>query len=326
MAQIIVAMWMIERGTIIMKKKTALCLICALALSLVSCGDKTLTTESTPESSQTVQLENSDTTTDKEISIISDSESSVDEEVGGFSPDACMSHTFSYHSISAELINYVGKEEGHAWTSATADGSNDPYNRIGEDMTILAFIQEFDIPKETFIEVTRAHITDDFLDMLQMTREEYYEEFGYTDEQIDALYSGDQDAIDRAFCGPLAFVNEADQKVYSIYWLMDHTAEDYAAAQLSLNQVEEVLQTASEEEYGERYDLIEKVEPKLTQAYALEEAALAETESSAGTAVPEESATESIPSEIEESSETAETGTESSAVVQDETVGSNPAE
>ena len=302
-----------------MNKKWLICITAAMALSLVSCNatdqsgtansDQLSLTENKESSVQTIERSEGENDLSSESTDERPVNSEATEtEVGGSYNGTCMEHTFSYHFISGELIDYVGKEEGHAWTNSTADGSNDPYNRIGEDMTILAFIQEFDIPKETFIEVTRSRITDD------------------TDEQIDALYSGDQDAIDRAFCGPLAFVNEADQKVYSIYWLMDHTAEDYAAAQLSLNQVEEVLQTASEEEYGERYDLIEKVEPKLTQAYALEEAALAETEPSAGIAVPEGAATESIPSEIEESSETAEIGTESSAVVQDETVGSNPAE
>lgn len=320
-----------------MNKKWLICITAAMALSLVSCNatdqsgtansDQLSLTENKESSVQTIERSEGENDLSSESTDERPVNSEATEtEVGGSYNGTCMEHTFSYHFISGELIDYVGKEEGHAWTNSTADGSNDPYNRIGEDMTILAFIQEFDIPKETFIEVTRSRITDDFLDNIEMTREEYYETFGYTDEQIDALYSGDQDAIDRAFCGPLAFVNEADQKVYSIYWLMDHTAEDYAAAQLSLNQVEEVLQTASEEEYGERYDLIEKVEPKLTQAYALEEAALAETEPSAGIAVPEGAATESIPSEIEESSETAEIGTESSAVVQDETVGSNPAE
>lgn len=318
-------------------RKIAICLMCVLTISLVSCNNSEPVMDSSSTSSQNTQLENSNNelnndfnTSNSDSSYIEnnstlDLETSSDQEMGGTNAKRCMEHSLSYHSIDVSLMNYVGQEEAVEWAETTNRETTDEYRR-GEGVTIQAFIEKFNIPKDVFTELTQGTISQEFAESLGMTLEECYEEYGYTDEQIDALYSGDQDAIDRAFCGPLAFVNEADQKVYSIYWLMDHTAEDYAAAQLSLNQVEEVLQTASEEEYGERYDLIEKVEPKLTQAYALEEAALAETEPSAGIAVPEGAATESIPSEIEESSETAETGTESSAVVQDETVGSNPAE
>ncbi|HIS77206.1 MAG TPA: hypothetical protein IAB51_10445 [Candidatus Merdivicinus excrementipullorum] len=240
------------------------------ATIMASCTAEPSTSSNETVDSQVTSSEENTAAVDEESSEIA-LESSETEEVSGYSANTCVSHTFSYHSISAELINYVGEEEGHAWTATTADESNDPYNRIGEDMTILAFIENFDIPKETFIEVTRSHVTDDFLDTLQMTREEYYEEFGYTDEQIDALYSGDQDSIDRAFCGPLAFINESDQKVYSIYWLADHSAEDYIAAQLPLERVEEVLQTASEEEYSAYSEFVSAIEPKLEQAYALAE-------------------------------------------------------
>ena len=39
---------------------------------------------------------------------------------------------------------------------------------------------------------------------------------GYFPSGIDALFSGDQEQINRAFCGPPAFINHADAEIYSI--------------------------------------------------------------------------------------------------------------
>lgn len=40
---------------------------------------------------------------------------------------------------------------------------------------------------------------------------------GYFPSGIDALFSGDQEQINRAFCGPPAFINHADAEIYSIH-------------------------------------------------------------------------------------------------------------
>ena len=173
--------------------------------------------------------------------------------------DACTAHTPSYHSISAELMNYVGQEGAVAWAESVARSNP-------EQMTILAFIEEYDIPKEQFIALTQGTVTDDYLETLGMTREECYEEFGYTDQQIDALYSGDQAAVDRAFCGKLALFNEADGQLYTIDWLAEHTAEDYLAAGFPLEEVDAILENTSIPGYDYRADLVEVITPVLEEA------------------------------------------------------------
>ena len=104
--------------------------------------------------------------------------------------------------------------------------------------------------------------------------DEYLEEFGYTDEQIDAIYSGDQKKINRAFCGSLAVYNENDGELYSIYWMAEHTAEDYIAAGLSLEQVREVVElsqsTEPKADYSQWSHYGKAVEPILEQAEAIE--------------------------------------------------------
>ncbi len=138
-------------------------------------------------------------------------------------------------------------------------------------MNIRAFIEEYDIPKEKFVELTQGAVTDDFLETLGMTREEYYAEFGYTDAQIDALYSGDQRALNEAFCGKLALFNQSDGALYSIDWLAEHTAEDYLAAGFPLEEADAILERAALPENGMRTGQIEAIAPVLEEARALEE-------------------------------------------------------
>ena len=110
-------------------------------------------------------------------------------------------------------------------------------------------MEKFNISKEDFIRLTRDHLTEENLALIGLTREQYYEQIGYTDAQIDAIYSGDQKQINAAFCGELAFVNEADGELYSIYWLADHSAEDYVAAGLPQGEIERILERASQYSY-----------------------------------------------------------------------------
>ena len=95
---------------------------------------------------------------------------------------------------------------------------------------------------------------------------EYYNKYSFTDEQIDALFSGDQGRVNRAFCGPLAFINEADGELYSIYWLAEHSAEDYTAAGLPLEQVWKVAALAQTEEFSSCTVLGSKVADVLYRA------------------------------------------------------------
>ena len=67
---------------------------------------------------------------------------------------------------------------------------------------------------------------------------------GYTDEQIDALYSGDQAKINEAFCGEMAWYNPDDGNLYSIYWMSDHTAEDYSEVGIPKEEIGRIYNAA----------------------------------------------------------------------------------
>ena len=276
------------------------------ALLLVGCSKENTEMSSSPQES-TVSAE--DTAT-KSLPEDSDSFS------GGGSDIICYAHNLMYHSIDNTLINYVGYEAFNGWLDTLSPPNGNCGSSVQEDCNIKGFIEYFQIPKEEFISITRNNLDEEFLaenDGLTV----------YSSDQIDALYSGDQQQINEAFCGSLAFVNETDGKLYSIYWLADHSAEDYAAAKLPLDQVEEVLQTASKKEYSAQSERANLIESKLTQAYTLEEAALAEEENSAKESVPANTE-ESEP--VEESSETTEDHPESSVEVSEEPVEGNTVE
>ena len=156
----------------------------------------------------------------------------------------CTEHVFSYHYITTSLLNYVGQSTFNEWI---ADTSEDEYGRSQEWVSIQSFIEHFDIPREVFEEIIntcadnlmKADPTED--------REKILEENGYTDAQIDALYSGDQAKINEAFCGEMACYNPKDGKLYSIYWLSDHSAEEYESAGVPEAEVERILGLAEEE-------------------------------------------------------------------------------
>ena len=164
------------------------------------------------------------------------------ETCGAYTP--CMEHTLSFHSVDGILINYVDQNKFNQWYETCT--SRDEYGRVDEDLSILSFIQEFDIPKEKFIELTQGSVTDSLLEALEISYDEYLEEYGYTDAQIDALYSGDQAKINEAFCGEMAYYNPEDGQLYSIYWLSDHTAEEYESAGVPEAEVERILGLAEE--------------------------------------------------------------------------------
>lgn len=180
--------------------------------------------------------------------------SALETSDGGQNP--CMEHTFSYHTITGELIKFVGAEKFDAWVTECSD----------DEMNISNFVEEFQIPKEDFSRIIQESVEP----MSAEEQEAYREEFGFTEKQIEALYSGNQAAVNEAFCGKLAFFNEMDGELYSIYWLAKHTAEDYLETGLPLEKVEEVVRAAEAETNTKILELAKKARAALEKAKTLE--------------------------------------------------------
>ena len=193
------------------------------------------------------------------ISPPSDSSQQISEGkpgTGGVVPDFSVDER--YHQISSGLISYVGNEAFEEWLS-----QRDYY-------TIVEFIEYFKIPKDVFTELVRIDYTPEFCESFapELTLSEIQDILGYSLSEIDALYSGDQEQINRAFCGPLAFVNDADGEIYSIDWLVEHTPQEYIDAQLPFDQVQAVIDKTASDEFR-FYDLAETAQQKLDIARSL---------------------------------------------------------
>lgn len=266
-----------------MKKQLILLFALVASIVLTSCGNTALpevSEEPSAPTSSVSEMPSEDTSKSTEVSEpVSSSqeptESSDKEEIGG--PNLqCQEHTFSYHAVPGELVDLIGNDPGMEWYNTFFEAS-DPYGRPGEGFTIVAFVEHFQVSREDFTRCIYENLTQEFVESIGMTMDEYLEEFGYTDEQIDAIYSGDQKEINRAFCGPLAVYNENDGELYSIYWMAEHTAEDYIAAGLSLDQVQKVVELSQSTEPKADYSLWshygKAVEPILEQAEAIEASA-----------------------------------------------------
>lgn len=255
-----------------MRMKKRLSLIAVVTVLLISsCGqENTSSISSEPTSRVSSQLVESELSS--EFEEINEESGVVENTEMGGSVDACAEHIYTYHSVDSSLVDYVGQNEVHEWYNAIS--AKDEYNRVNEDSSILSFIQEFDIPKSTFIEVTRNSITDTLLDALEITYDEYLIKYGYTDEQIDALYSGDQAEINRVFCGDMAYYNEEDGQLYSIYWLSDHTAEDCAEAELPVEEVQRILELA--QSAGSIYAMLAEEATSTVEEFAYMEENIAE--------------------------------------------------
>ena len=137
------------------------------------------------ESSSSVPAENG---TSGEEDMPGGEQEIIDHPTGD--SDGCSVHTASYHTIPLHLIMLAGSEEYSTWTESAADE---------EAVNIVRFVEYFQIPRADFEEMVAGRVTEDRLADFDMTKDEYLAAYGYTDAQIDAVYSGDAAAVEEAF-------------------------------------------------------------------------------------------------------------------------------
>lgn len=135
----------------------------------------------------------------------------------------------AYGSIPGELIGYVGNDAVSEWIGI---GFNPESN-------LQAFVEDFSLTAEEI----RAALTENGITI---------ERFGLTDESLDALCSGDQAAINRLFASDFAAVSESGS-IYTLNWLIRHTAADYQTEGISRSELESLLSTLESDGGWEDY-------------------------------------------------------------------------
>lgn len=125
-------------------------------------------------------------------------------------------YTSSYYKIGDYLIEYVGRENFNEWTLPYYYGIKNKYEAL--PFNILLFIKHFNISKEELFDA--------------FTREK---NSFLTVEQIEALYTDDQNIIDSAFVNKCSIYHNGN--IYTPDWLFTHGIEDYKKEGISLEKI-----------------------------------------------------------------------------------------
>lgn len=255
-----------------MKKNVALVLLVSLlSVGMMAGCESTSNTLDNTDVSAT--MKNTESSESSKIQEDISSETKEDDNAIGGTADACTLHSWNYHSITGDLINYVGGEAFENWLDTVS----------GEEMNIVRFVNDFQIDAATFDEVVCYDVSEEDLD--GMTLDEYYTKWGaYNQEMREAIFSNDNYEISKAFVSEYAVV-ATDGQIYSLEWLAEHSAEDYQAYGLPANEIQNAVNNAIERDLTPYTTLAEQIEPELERVYNLEEAALAEEEASAESTV-----------------------------------------
>ncbi len=160
--------------------------------------------------------------------------------------DWCFAHNLLYHTFDPLLVDYVGMDNFEAWMEQ--DGEKCSAN-------IVSFVQYFQIPEETLRELvtqSASGVDDAYYEATGLTPEDVFGVTILNDEQINAIYSGDEAKVETAFAGYLA-VDAEDRSRYSINWLENHSAEDYLKAGIKPESVDAMLSLINSDVEYQKY-------------------------------------------------------------------------
>lgn len=132
---------------------------------------------------------------------------------------------YKLDGIDASFCNMVGWDAAYEWVAlySTSDGL---YTSVSEAANLYSFIKYFEIPDETVRKTLKS---------LQLGISEYE----LTDEEINLLLSGDDVAVAEYFASDNAIRKE--DNLYSLYWVYEHSIEDYIEAGITTDDISGVL-------------------------------------------------------------------------------------
>ena len=248
-----------------MKKLSVFLFVCLLTFFFTACGQEVVSSPESSISPTSSLSEPSELESNFSDSTPTEGKAAEGIEAGtGCGSTLKEKYSFHYYNVDGSLIDFIGADTFDAWWKKNK----------GQDLSILNVVRDFQIPKETFLSVTRPELDEETLEQLRsqgITLEEWYP---YTLEEIDAIYSGEEATVNRVFCSPIAVFNEKDSQIYTLRWLASHTAEEYQSVGLSSQAIQEVLnRIQSDDEYAEWRTVAKQVEPILEKAESIETAA-----------------------------------------------------
>lgn len=200
-------------------KKISIVLLSILIGLFIFSGCSVSETKQTAESENTKENEPS-----KEKSTILtpvESETIVDstqEIVYGGNSEFLEKYRLEYYGVDTFISNIVGEDKVAKWLEQFESLQN-PNGRAKTEINKFTVVKELNVPKEEFIKANKG--------------------LGYTDEQIEAIYSGDQKLVNRAFVNDYALL--VNDEIYTPDWLALHTIKDYEKAGITVEVLLEYL-------------------------------------------------------------------------------------
>lgn len=137
-------------------------------------------------------------------------------------------YVFKFGNINSVLIDLAGEKEAEEWINEHISGQKSGTD--ASEMTVLRFVEHFDITKE---ELTKA-----------VSETEYPDGWIIGASDIEVIYSGDDDLIAQTFVNEYALLQNG--VIYTPEWLYNHSLEDYAREELSAEAVSACMSKMSE--------------------------------------------------------------------------------
>lgn len=137
-------------------------------------------------------------------------------------------YVFKFGNINSTLIDLVGEKEAQAWLNEYF--ASQKAGTESSELTVLRFIEHFDISKEELIKA--------------VSDSDYPDGWIINISDIEVIYSGNDDLIKQTFVNEYALLHNGI--IYTPEWLYTHSLDDYAKEGLSIESVNACMEKMSE--------------------------------------------------------------------------------
>ena len=168
--------------------------------------------------------------------------------IGGHSFEKDYEYDILYYGPAAPFTDLIKAEDPEGLAEWRASFDNPDGTTNYKDITMIKFIQRFDIPKEVIVSTNNS-----------------YQYPIFTDEQIEALYSNDKKLLADAFMNPDAI--RVGDELYAPRWVATHTLDELKAAGIT-ESILEAKCSEWKETFGESSDVYTGAKALLDQYQA----------------------------------------------------------
>lgn len=137
-------------------------------------------------------------------------------------------YVFKFGNINSTLIDLVGEKEAQAWLNEYF--ASKKAGTESSELTVLRFIEHFDISKEELIKA--------------VSDSDYPDGWIIDISDIEVIYSGNDDLIQQTFVNEYALLYNG--VIYTPEWLYTHSLDDYAKEGLPIESVNACMEKMRE--------------------------------------------------------------------------------